>query len=230
VDDHLPAPVIERRGDLMVVRDDLLAGGTKVRALPALLTGAREFVYASPVYGYAQIALAYAAARAGLRATIFCAQRTVLHPRTREAQRAGARIVQVPVGYLTVVRARARTYCAVSGARLLPFGLDAPEVLDALATVARGLPVDPPEVWTVAGSGVLTRALQQAWPRAAFHAVRIGAAPDVGRARLYVAPEAFEQDAQAPPPFPSCRNYDAKAWRFIRAHAAPGALFWNVAG
>ncbi len=221
--------MVERIGAIDVVRDDRIAGGSKVRALPVLLTGAREFVYASPVYGYAQIALAHAATRAGVRATVFCAARQTLHPRTIAAQRAGARIVQVPVGYLTVVRARARAYCAVSGARLLPFGLDTPEFIEALADVARGLRIDPPEVWTVAGSGVLTRALQQAWPRAAFHAVRIGAVPNVGRAQVHQAPELFEQHAQQPPPFPSCGNYDAKAWRFIRALARPGALFWNVA-
>ncbi len=229
VADHLPAPVIDRIGGIDVVRDDRIAGGSKVRALPVLLTGAREFVYASPVYGYAQISLAHAARRAGVRATVFCAERKTLHPRTAEAQRVGARIVQVPVGYLNVVKARARAYCAVSGARLLPFGFDASEFIEALADVARGLEIDPPEVWTVAGSGVLTRALQRAWPLASFHAVRIGAVPNTGRARVYQAPERFEQDAQQPPPFPSCGNYDAKAWRFIQAQAKPGALFWNVA-
>jgi hypothetical protein len=81
----------------------------------------------------------------------------------------------------------------------------------------------------VAGSGTLTRALQRAWPHAAFHAVRIGSAPDAGRATLHMAPEPFERDAKQPPPFPSCGNYDAKAWRFILRHATPGALFWNVA-
>lgn len=222
-------PVIEAHGEVLVVRDDLIAGGTKVRALPALLAGAREFVYASPVYGYAQIALAHAAMRAGVRATVFCAERRQRHPRTLEAARAGARIVEVPVGYMSVVRARAGAYCAVSGARLLPFGLDAPAFLDALAAVARTLPVEPAEVWTVAGSGVLTRALQRAWPRAAFHAVQIGAVADIGAARRYLAPEKFEQAARLRPPFPSCVNYDAKAWAFVQAHARPGALFWNVA-
>jgi hypothetical protein len=82
----------------------------------------------------------------------------------------------------------------------------------------------------VAGSGTLTRALQAAWPGARFHAVRVGKPPDVGRARLYEAPEPFERDASLPPPFPSCSNYDAKAWRFLAEHARPGALFWNVAG
>lgn len=229
VDSAARPPVIERVGAIDVVRDDLLVGGTKVRALPALLTGAREFVYASPVAGYAQIALAVAAAAMGVRATVFCAARKTLHPRTAEAQQAGARIVQVPCGYMTVVRARARDYCAVSGAKLLPFGFDAPAFIEALAAVASSLSLDPPEVWSVAGSGVLTRALQLAWPRALVHAVRIGAVPQTGTATVFVAPERFEQAALQPPPFPSCVNYDAKAWQFVSARAVPGALFWNVA-
>lgn len=222
-------PEIERHGSIWVVRDDRIPGGTKVRALPALLTGAREFVYASPVQGYAQIALAHAAAQAGVRATIFCAERQQIHPRTRDAAAAGARIVSVAPGYLNVVRARARAYCAVSGARLLPFGLDDPVFIEALADVARGMAIEPEEVWSVAGSGVLTRALQRAWPAAAFHAVQIGAAPQLGAARRWLAPEAFEQPARRPPPFPSCANYDAKAWAFVQASARPGAVFWNVA-
>ena len=112
---------------------------------------------------------------------------------------------------------------------MLPFGLDAPPFIAALADIARRLGIAPPEVWSVAGSGVLTRALQAAWPQAAVHAVRIGAMPNHGRAHLHQAPERYEQAARLPPPFASCDNYDAKAWRFIRAQAQPGALFWNVA-
>lgn len=220
--------LVEHEG-ILVVRDDAFPGGTKARVLPVLFGPAREYVYASPVQGYAQVALAYAAAAAGKRATVFCARRTVRHARTREAEAAGARIIEVPVGYLNVVRAHARAYAAVSGAILLPFGLDDPKVLEALAVLARRLEAHPREVWTVAGSGVLTRALQQAWPRAVFHAVRIGSVPNAGRAILHEAPERFEQEARIRPPFPSCGNYDAKAWRFIKAQARPGALFWNVA-
>ncbi len=225
----VPAPRVDQVGRILVVRDDLIPGGTKVRSLPVLLTDAAEFVYASPASGYAQIAVAIAARQCGKRATIFCAARKTAHNRTVAAQDAGARIVQVPAGYMTVVRARARSYCEVSGARLLPFGLDAPLFIAALADVARGLGLNPPEVWSVAGSGVLTRALQAAWPDAVVHAIRIGAMPNAGRARLQQAPERYEQDARLPPPFPSCGNYDAKAWRFICAQAVPGALFWNVA-
>lgn len=225
----IPDPVIVEHDGILVVRDDMIPGGTKRRAIHALFhDNISEYVYASPVYGFAQIALAYAARDYDKHATIFCAKRKAHHALTREAKEAGASIVEVPHGYLNVVKARAREYCQRTGALLLPFGLDDPRFILALADVARALPVIPTEVWTVVGSGVLSRALQLAWPDAIVYGVRIGAEPDAGHAKVYVAPENYEKNAQEPPPFPSCANYDAKAWRFIRKHASPGALFWNV--
>jgi hypothetical protein len=227
----LPPPVIEEIEGILVVRDDLIPGGTKRRVLDQLLSQSidPEFVYASPAYGYAQVALAYSCTQLGRQATIFTAKRKELHPRTLEAKRAGAKIVMVPTGYLSNVQAKAKSYCEQSGAQLLPFGLDTPYVVSALAKVARGLPITPTEVWSVAGSGVLTRALQLAWPGAKFFTVQVGKDPQAGRAVVYKAPEDFEQDARIKPPFPSCSNYDAKAWQFIKRHASKGALFWNVA-
>lgn len=225
----IPDPVIEESEGILVVRDDLIAGGTKVRAIEALMNGKQEYVYASPASGYAQIALAIGCAAKGKQATIFTAKRKEMHKRTSQAKDAGAKIVQVPHGYLTNVQAKARAYAELVDACLLPFGFDSDEIRDALASVAKRLPVKPQEVWTVAGSGTLSRALQAAWPQAQFYAVRIGREPNAGRARVLEAPEAFEVDARKPPPFPSCSNYDAKAWRFIKQHASPGALFWNVA-
>lgn len=225
----IPEPIIEDVEGFIVVRDDLIPGGTKVRAIEALMNGKQEYVYASPASGYAQIALAIGCAARGRQATIFTAKRKELHKRTAEAKRAGAKIVEVPYGYLTNVQAKARAYAELTGACLLPFGFDSEDIKEALAAVAKALPVKPKEVWTVAGSGTLTRALQAAWPQAGFRAVRIGREPNAGNAVVYEAPEAFDVDAKIPPPFPSCANYDAKAWRFIKQHASPGALFWNVA-
>jgi hypothetical protein len=161
---------------------------------------------------------------------VFCARRLYWHDRTREAERLGATIREVPNGYLNVVKARAREYCEETGAKLLPFGLDDPTFIGALAAVARRLPVQPTEVWSVCGSGVLTRALQMAWPTAEFFGVRVGAEPQAGRARMYRALEEFEQPSREPPPFPSTLNYDAKMWSFVKRYATPGALVWNVAG
>lgn len=225
-------PQLTEHAGVIVVRDDLLPGGTKARVLPLVLdqlAAAAEVVYASPAYGYAQVALGYAAKATGRHATVFVAKRNDPHPRTVEAIAAGAAVVAVSPGYMSVCRARASEYAAWVGATLLPFGLDTPEMQAALADAARTLDISPHEVWVAAGSGTLTRALQAAWPDAAHHAVRVGAAPDVGSARLWEAPEPFERPARRPPPFPSCDNYDAKVWQFIEAHASPGALFWNVA-
>lgn len=225
----MQAPILEQHGKVLVLRDDLLPGGTKSRIIPHLLQGAAEFVYASPAYGYAQIALAISCQAMGLRATIFTAKRNELHARTKEAKDAGARIVMVPHGYLSNVQAKAKAYAEKVNAKLLPFGLDCPEMTAGIWALAKALPVKPKEVWTVAGSGTLSRALQAAWPQAVFYAVRVGAASDFGCATVFDAPERFEQDAKVKPPFPSCSNYDAKAWRFIQAKASPGAFFWNVA-
>ena len=68
-----------------------------------------------------------------------------------------------------------------------------------------------------------------AWPEAKFQVVQVGAVPDVPGAVVHKAPERFKQEARLKPPFPSCSNYDAKAWQFVRLFAKPGALFWNVA-
>jgi len=225
----LPPPKIAEHGGVLVVRDDRMPGGTKRRGLDIMLRadGAEEFVYAGPAYGYAQIALAYACRAAGRRATLFVAARREMHPRTAEALMAGAAVYQVPNGYLSHVRARAAAYCAATGARCLPFGLDCEAMLAGVAAAARSLKVAPREVWAVSGSGTLIRGLQRAWPAAAFHSVLIGKRDaDVGRAAVHIAPEKFEESARVRPPFPSCPNYDAKAWRFVKDR--PGALFWNV--
>jgi hypothetical protein len=231
----VPAPVVEevRVGSrtILVLRDDLVPGGTKRRVLPAILADMteEEFVFGGPAQGYAQVALAYSAADVEKRATYFVAARKNRHPLTIEAESAGARIVEVPFGRLSVVQARARSYCAETGARFLPLGFDSPDFRRRLADFARTLPVEPREVWSVAGSGTLSGALQEAWPEATHHTVRIGFDPKTGTAVAHAAPEAFAAPASVLPPFPSCSTYDAKGWRFVIELARDGALFWNVA-
>lgn len=227
----LPPPQVEAVDQWRIVRDDLLPGGTKMRAILPLIASsvAGEFVYASPAQGYAQVALAHCAAMLGRRATVFTAERKVPHPLTLRARAAGAKVVMVPFGRLNVTQARARGYAAKVGASLVPFGCDVPICRDAIAAAARLIDGPPAEVWTVAGSGVLTRSLQAAWPTARFVAVVVGSErANVGRAERIDCPLAFEDDAADLPPFPSARNYDAKAWGYFRRQAPPGALFWNV--
>lgn len=226
----LPAPYIEKVGRFLVVRDDLLPGGSKMRYMLPLLAARpeREIVYASPAYGYAQMALAHVCKIIGKQAVVFVAKRKDPHPRTLAAKAAGAKVYQVPHGYLNVVQARAKEYAADHGAHLVPFGVDVPEALQHFADAARATGLQPSEVWACSGSGALIRGLQIAWPGAAFNAVRVGSEPKVGKAKLWVAPEKYEEAAKIRPPYPSCDNYDAKIWRFATKHASDGALIWNV--
>lgn len=227
---ELPLPVLQVIDGYTVVRDDLLPGGTKRRAIPVFFDDTEEYVYASPVQGAAQLALAYTAREHGKRATIFCAQRKTWHQNTTRCQELGAKIVEVPMGFLSNVQSKSRTYCDETGAKLLPFGLDDPRFISKLAAVAVALGIQPDEVWSIASSGVLTRALQLAWPHARFYGVQVGHPPIASAATIFQAPEKFERDAKFRPPFPSCSNYDAKAWQFVKTYATPGekTLFWNV--
>ena len=196
--------VIEHDG-VLIVRDDLLAGGTKARYLPLLFDGADEVVYASPAEGGAQTALATVASQLGKRATIFVAQRKQLHPRTLMATRLGAPIVQVSPGYLNVVQARAREYCHQTGARLAPFGFDIPGAAQAIAQAALSIGIQPDEVWCAGGSGVLARGLAQAWPNASRHVVQVGrklSANDVADATIHEYAKKFGWATKNLPPFP----------------------------
>ena len=233
-------PIVREHGGVLVVRDDLFPGGTKARFMPVLFEGTLEAVYASPAEGGAQTALATVAKEFGKRATIFVAARAKLHPRTLEAARLGAKVVPVRPGYLSVVRARAKDYAKTSGARLVPFGVGLPEAITRLTESALETGLDPDEVWCAAGSGVLARALAEAWPRARRHVVQVGReleANDVANATIHIYPRPFSDVANTLPPFPADPHYDAKAWEVLgldprmTARKGPGrVVFWNVAG
>lgn len=235
---------------ILVVRDDLLPGGTKSRAINALLKDTGPHItYASPAYGYAQVALAHGCRATGRQAHIFTAARKRPHPRTLEAQAAGATIHYISPGYLSQTQARAREFAQATGGTALPFGFDtipfrvalAAAIREAIAVASTRLDspharsaltvlTDPEEVWVAAGSGTLTRTLQEVWPAAEHHAVMVGRHPDAGNATIHAALEPFERDAQEPPPIPSTSNFDAKAWRFVRDRTTRRILWWNVAG
>jgi hypothetical protein len=227
-------PIVREHGGVLVVRDDLFPGGTKARFLGVVYRDADEAVYASPAEGGAQTALALVAKHLGKRATIFVARRARPHPRALEASRLGAKIVPVEPGYLSVVKKRARDYCARTGAKLIPFGADMPEAIEAIAAAARATGIVPDEVWCAAGSGVLARGLAMAWPRARRHVVQVGRAltnTDVAGATVHVYPASFGREGVPPSAFPSDPHYDAKAWEICTARKGPGrVLFWNVVG
>ena len=231
----LPKPIIKEYDGIKVVRDDLLNGGTKRRAFTIYVKSkpeVDEFVYASPRQGYAQLSLAYACRDLGKKCTVTVPQGE-RYWLTNKAVEVGANIIEVPMGYLTNIQAKAKKYCFDNGAHLIPFGGDHPVIIEAMTQTALSLDINPTEVWTVMSSGVLSRGLQAAWPNAKVYGVRIGhntTRIEQGRAETFKSDYKFHQECKEPerPPFPSSLTYDSKAWMFIKEHATKGSLFWNV--
>ena len=205
-DFDLGLPILERIDRFVVVRDDLLEGGTKMRGLVRLFleVDRSNYVYASPTFGAAQVALAMACHKFKKQAVIFVPMRAELSIYTRTARDYGADIRLVKMGFLS--------HC--------------------IADAAKRIDYHPSEVWSAVSSGRLTRSLQRAWPSAKFFGVSVGHKPTKdqrGSAVMFAAEEKFAQRAKHPPPFPSAINFDAKVWTFVQKHASEDALFWNVA-
>lgn len=233
----LPKPIIIEHDGIKVVRDDLLDGGTKRRAFNVFVESfpdVKEWVYASPREGYAQLSLAYACHDLGKKATVTvpAGEHNWL---TTESIKLGCNIIECEMGYLNVIQARAKEYVGTHpGSRLIPFGGDDDIIINAMRDTALSLDIEPPkEIWTVMSSGVLSRGLQRAFPDAKVYGVRIGhntTKRERGRAETFLSKYQFNQECKEVerPPFPSSLTYDSKAWEFIKEHASEGALFWNV--
>jgi hypothetical protein len=226
-------------GRALVVRDDLLEGGSKTRFLGKLVAGAQEVVFGGPFCGGAPYALSVLGRKMGFKVTLFYAKRKTLHPRQVASAQNGATIYQVPYGYMTNVQAKARAYAEQAGALFLPLGFDVPEAsqpfiesMQRVGSVAGK--VD--EIWCATGSGMLARCLGRAFPNTQVNGVIVGLQSRNSKQHmppnvtLMPAGMPFSKSIDDPCPFPCCGNYDRKAWRFCVRYGRGRVLFWNVLG
>lgn len=226
-------PVLERFERFWVVRDDLVPGGSKARALYAMLKD-RQFgsvAYAGDRFGFGPIALASVSYALGIEALLVFPSGPS-HSPTIEAVLAFPNVeVILDQASTTQKQAflRAQEIASTRGAHLFPVGFDTPEFVQALCNVAVSITA-PMQAWSLAGSGCLSRALQLAWPDTEIHAVSMGF-PHVrlGRAIVHSPAERYDEIATVRPPYPSAEYYDAKIWSVVSAHGADDALIWNVA-
>lgn len=244
------------RGRLHVLRDDLLPGGTKQRGCGRYLRelqqqGSREFVYASPFAGFAQVALSVSAALLGVPCTLFCERdKTVaepaFHPFSRLAQRHGAELILCES--LEEAHQRACAYGHPRSSTVLPLGFRAERFMEILTEeihrmwsgIVRELGHAPSELWLPVGSGTLMQCFHRVTGgRTPLYGVDVRVLPaeddrlaslrELPGVTLLRTPERFHEPVQCPPPLPSNRHYDAKLWRFVASQAKPSALWWNVA-
>jgi hypothetical protein len=252
-------PVPFSRGTVHVVRDDLLLGGTKQRAIAPFLTdqaklGFEEFVYASPPPGFAQVALASTCRQMGFRCTIFCDDMDVggiptatLHEFSRLAHSFGARIYTVP--HLHQAERLAEEYCAERPGRMkLPLGFASENFMQYLKVeigkqwqrIVSYLGRKPEAMWIPVGSATLGNVFRDVLPEeVTLLGVDIRVLPETDErivnlgkrknVKLYRAPELFADPVEIPPKIPSNAFYDAKLWRFIDKEGADGHIWWNVA-
>ena len=252
-DAPLPVELYSNRPDqqLFVVRDDYLCGGTKSRVVyPFLKENAQyqEYVYVSPWYGGAQIALPLLLKRLDQempssngprRAIIVIDQYPVgavdpkwrLPPFALIGEQLGATFVQIP--HHKDKFKFAEEYARANRGLLLRPGFDYPEVVHEIARLGRELQArfgHFDECWCATGSGTLIRGLQLSELADSYHAVCIfDYCPDVGKAEPIVHWQGHNEVVpfNEAPPYRSALHYDAKLWSYLRAR--PGKiLVWNV--
>lgn len=241
-----------------VIRDDLLPGGTKQRGLYDLMkiSDHKVFVYASPLNGYAMVAISYCSKLLGKIAVIFVAG-TRSTKSIKKALKYGA-IINYTNGTLKDTQDIATAYATKENAYLVPFGGDSPdfnEILYANLKIATS-EICPKRIWVPVGSGTLVRIIMKIWPDAYIIPIRIGkniwedqyTAREWeqlgGRTRidgLRVADDPklpkiagfeyqqFSDKAPILPPWPSMITYDAKMYQRILQFGSDGDYVWNVA-
>lgn len=215
------------------MRDDIIVGGTKRRALDILLNQIPnvKIFYAGTTMGHGALALAHACQDNNKTAEIFISANGD-EPLIQKLKQANAVLYLHPPLPISTLNSMAKAAAQKQNALHLPPAFDRPDFEDAMVEALQQFDASPySEIWTCAVTGTLTRALQRAFPAKTFKTVKVVKSPcDLGRAEIYQAPEKYHQIAKSPPPYPSCPFTDAKVWQFIQTHAAPDALIWNTAG
>jgi hypothetical protein len=238
--DPFPEPIITSHSGFNVVREDMMGFGSKCRFGDILVSQTKQdtLVYVQPRYGFAGISLAYLAKKYNKRLVLFSPSQKEISDHQAICIERGAEMKFRRIAAMPILNAIAKEWAEKNNAFFIPLGLRHDLVTAAAVKVAYDISLkhgEPQEVWSAISTGVLSRALQIAWPNADFNAVAVARnikEGELGRAKIWSHPKAFNQnvDAMYIPPFPSALNYDAKAWEFMVKHGSPNAWFWNVGG
>jgi 16S rRNA G966 N2-methylase RsmD len=224
-----------------VFRDDALMSGTKQRAIVDVLQkiNKKKFIYAGPVQGFAQIALAYGARLTHKTAVLFLIKQ---QPRTDLTQFAltfgSVEIHEIENGYLKKLQECAEKYHKEnSDSYLLSFGCGEKTYTDVLKkNIKESIPknISPKRIWIVAGSATVLNALYKVFPKAYFMVVQVGKKIwndqlDLKRTTLFISDEKYVDNAKELPPYPTVATYDGKLWVFFKKYGKSGDYIYNIA-
>jgi len=229
-------PVVTIHDGVRVVRDDYLVG-SKVRGGDCLISSLPDhidtIVYVQPRTGLAGVSILDVAKRYNKKVMLFMpSSKKISHHQAccieRGCDYSFHRIAAMPnLNLIAKKWADERT-----NAFFVPLGLKHERVTAGIVKSASAVP-EPEEVYVATSTGVLTRALQIAWPNAKFTSVCVSRnmkAGELGSASPISEPLAFtaSEKTENLPPFPNIDTYDGKVWKYIPKNSGRDILFWNV--
>ena len=230
-----PPPKVITHDGVMVVRDDLIVG-TKARAGDLLLakTSQDTLVYCQPRVGLAGVSLCEVAKIHDKKIVLFMpSSKEISHHQACTIER-GARVMFERIAAMPNLNLYAKRWAMENAAYFIPLGLRHELATAAIVHAASSIP-EPDEVYVAISTGVLSRALQIAWPNARFISVAVARnmqAGELGRSEVISEPLAFPQSelAENLPPFPTVASYDGKVFKYIPRDGQKRRLMWNVGG
>lgn len=227
--------------NIKILRDDKLLGGTKSRFIEKILDNQKTgYVYATPVYGSFQIALAGVCKKLNKECVIFCANRKKKHAHTLEVEKLGGVLNEtLKGGYLNVVQSKAKkfvsdnpTYQYIEFGGNYDFGIDI--ISQTMKQVIKKLGKEPDEIYCAVGSGTLVKGILKGTKNAKITGVIVGKDFNFQHERLNLIkyPKKFENISRCKVPFQCMPNYDLKAFEIclerLGEHHNNDVLFWNV--
>lgn len=235
-EDPYGIPEVKIHDSIRVVRDDLITG-SKVRGGDCLISSLPEhidtIVYVQPRTGLAGVSILDVAKRHNKKVMLFMpSSKRISHHQAccieRGCEYSFHRIAAMPnLNLIAKKWADERP-----NAFFIPLGLKHPMVTAGIVKTASGI-AQPEEVYCATSTGVLTRALQIAWPDTKFISVCVSRnmkAGELGRAEAISEKLAFtaSEKRENLPPFPTIDTYDGKVWKYIPKNSGRDILFWNV--
>jgi hypothetical protein len=144
----------------------------------------------------------------------------------------GADVIFERIAAMPNLNIKAKDWADKNDAFFVPLGLK--HELATAGIIYAASKIDPPdEVYVTISTGVLSRALQIAWPKAKFTCIAVARnlkEGELGRAEVISEPLPFTtpETPENMPPFPTVATYDAKAWKYVPKNSGKNVLFWNV--
>ena len=234
--DPNPFPRIAVHEGVRVIRDDDLVG-SKVRGGDCLISSLPDhidtIVYVQPRTGLAGVSILDVAKRHNKAVRLFMpSSKRISHHQACCIER-GAEVSFHRIAAMPNLNKIAKEWADQNeNAFFVPLGLKHKMVTAGIVKVASQIH-EPEEVWVATSTGVLTRALQIAWPSAKFVSVAVSRnmkAGELGRAQVISDKKAFTspESKKNLPPFPNIATYDGKVWKYIPKYSGKEILFWNV--